>query len=211
MELSFVAGNIQKEEILRKGFPATVKLNWLEDISQFNDHTASDAFFDLQFEEGDPAERAAFLPSFAKPVFIQAVRTTLSSLHHSADLIRINAWPTFIERNIIEISGSVNADAGKILAELQWNYKLLPDVCGFYAPRIVASIINEAYHTLGENVSSKEEIDIAMKLGTNYPFGPFEWSERIGIEKVAALLKTLSKENDRYLPAPALLKELTAV
>ncbi len=210
MELSFVAGNIQKGEISRKGLPETIKLNWLEDISQFKDHPASDAFFDLQFEENDVMERSAFLTSLGRPVFIHAVRTTLSSLPHSTDLIRINTWPTFIERNIIEISGTVNPGAETILATLQWNYKILPDVCGFYAPRIVASIINEAYHTLGENVSSKEEIDIAMKLGTNYPFGPFEWSEKIGIEKVAALLQTLSKENDRYLPAPALLKELTA-
>jgi len=47
---------------------------------------------------------------------------------------------------------------------------------------------------------------VAMKLGTNYPFGPFEWSEKIGINKVFELLRSLSMENDRYTIA-ALLQQ----
>lgn len=68
-------------------------------------------------------------------------------------------------------------------------------------------IINEAYFTLGENVSGKTEIDTAMKLGTNYPFGPFEWSEIIGKEKIYNLLTKLVTEDRRYDPAPFLIKE----
>ena len=41
-------------------------------------------------------------------------------------------------------------------------------------------IINEAFLALQEGVSTKEEINTAMKLGTNYPLGPFEWVEKIG-------------------------------
>ena len=67
-----------------------------------------------------------------------------------------------------------------------------PDDYGFIAARIIAMIINEAYYALQENVSTKQQIDIAMKLGTNYPYGPFEWSEKIGIEKIYLLLKKLS-------------------
>ena len=67
-------------------------------------------------------------------------------------------------------------------------------------------IINEAFFALQENVSSKEEIDTAMKLGTNYPFGPFEWAERIGLKNIFELLTGLSKTQSRYEPA-ALLKQ----
>jgi 3-hydroxybutyryl-CoA dehydrogenase len=34
-----------------------------------------------------------------------------------------------------------------------------------------------------DEISTKAEIDIAMKLGTNYPYGPFEWSEKSGWKK----------------------------
>ena len=65
-------------------------------------------------------------------------------------------------------------------------------------------IINEAWFAFEEGVSSKEEIDIAMKLGTNYPLGPFEWGALIGEKNIYALLKKLSAGNKRYLPAPLL-------
>jgi 3-hydroxybutyryl-CoA dehydrogenase len=72
------------------------------------------------------------------------------------------------------------------------------------AARVIAMIINEAYWGLGEGISTKAEIDIAMKSGTNYPYGPFEWSEKIGLSKIGALLKKLSEEDRRYALAPAL-------
>jgi len=70
-------------------------------------------------------------------------------------------------------------------------------------------IINEAYYALGEEVSSKAEIDTAMKLGTNYPLGPFEWGAKIGLHNIYRLLKLLSVEDDRYIVAPYLEQELT--
>jgi 3-hydroxybutyryl-CoA dehydrogenase len=73
-------------------------------------------------------------------------------------------------------------------------------------PRIIAMIINEAYFTLEQKVSTKEEIDLAMKLGTGYPLGPFEWSNRIGLTKVYSLLSRLNLMEPRYQPS-ALLKQ----
>ncbi len=46
-----------------------------------------------------------------------------------------------------------------------------------------------------------------MKLGTNYPFGPFEWSEIIGLRKIHDLLMALSETDKRYTPAPLLIKD----
>lgn len=67
-------------------------------------------------------------------------------------------------------------------------------------------IVNEAFFALGEGVSTKSEIDVAMKLGTNYPYGTFEWCERIGLEKVHNLLEKLAKTDSRYSVAPAMKK-----
>ena len=69
-----------------------------------------------------------------------------------------------------------------------------------------STIINEAYFTWEEKVSTKDEIDTAMKLGTNYPLGPFEWSERIGPGQVARLLWSLSKTGPEYTPSAALMR-----
>jgi 3-hydroxybutyryl-CoA dehydrogenase len=74
--------------------------------------------------------------------------------------------------------------------------------------RIISLIINEAYLVLQEGTSDRKDIDTAMKLGTNYPYGPIEWSERIGIDLIYHILKSMFEEfgDDRYRITP-LLKE----
>jgi 3-hydroxybutyryl-CoA dehydrogenase len=47
-----------------------------------------------------------------------------------------------------------------------------------------------------------------MKLGTNYPYGPFAWGALIGLDKIVSLLQTLGRENPRYESAASLLKEI---
>ena len=81
----------------------------------------------------------------------------------------------------------------------------MKDVPGFVSARIVAMIINEAYFTWEAGTSSKEEIDIAMKLGTGYPYGPFEWAALIGVEKVAELLERLAEDDPLYELAESLM------
>jgi 3-hydroxybutyryl-CoA dehydrogenase len=91
-----------------------------------------------------------------------------------------------------------------VLEALNWSFQVVPDVKGMIAARVIAMIVNEAYFALGDDVSSKENIDTAMKLGTNYPLGPFEWSEKIGLHNILNLLTSLSEDDKRYLPAPLL-------
>ena len=43
-----------------------------------------------------------------------------------------------------------------------------------------------------------------MKLGTNYPLGPFEWGSRIGLSRIVELLEIMSKTDPRYIPADSL-------
>ena len=50
-------------------------------------------------------------------------------------------------------------------------------------------------------VSTEEEIDTAMQLGTSYPMGPFAWSRQIGLQRIAALLQKLAATDIRYQPA----------
>ncbi|MCH8165234.1 MAG: hypothetical protein IH889_06460, partial [Planctomycetes bacterium] len=66
--------------------------------------------------------------------------------------------------------------------------------------RILAAIINEAGWAHRDGVASEADIDIAMKLGTNYLKGPFEWAEQISGPRVAALLAALNEtvDDDRF-------------
>ena len=97
--------------------------------------------------------------------------------------------------------------AEKIISCFNKTTEWVADVPGFITARVISTIINEAYFTLAEKVSTKDEIDTAMKLGTNYPFGPFEWSEKIGLKNIYGLLLLLSKTNSRYTPSDLLQKE----
>ena len=69
-------------------------------------------------------------------------------------------------------------------------------------------IINEAARSLEEGVASAEEIDIALRLGVNYPQGPLRWADQIGLDEVMAVLEGLQGEtgDDRYRPTPLLKK-----
>ena len=72
--------------------------------------------------------------------------------------------------------------------------------------RVVLAIVNEAFRAMGEGVASGPDIDLAMRLGANHPFGPIEWAERTGLTEVAASLDALSDEDDdAFRPSLALL------
>ncbi|HST06289.1 MAG TPA: 3-hydroxyacyl-CoA dehydrogenase NAD-binding domain-containing protein [Chloroflexia bacterium] len=76
--------------------------------------------------------------------------------------------------------------------------------------RILVMIMNEAAFAVGEGVASVRDIDIAMKLGTNYPKGPLKWADEIGLDTVHSVLKSLiaSLADQRYRPAPLLWQML---
>ncbi len=158
-----------------------------------NKHAA--AYFDLR------ANAAEDYSSIAKPVFTNSMIATLAENHHGSNIIRINAWPGFVEKDLWELAGVVSAEAIGVLEKLHKKYIVVPDEPGFVSARIIAMIINEAFFALDENVSSKNDIDIAMKLGTNYPYGPFEWCEKIGVQQVYQLLAKLSLTDRRFLPS----------
>ena len=70
--------------------------------------------------------------------------------------------------------------------------------------RVLIGIINEAMWAEKDGVASAEDIDTALKLGTNYPKGPFEWTEQIGMDHVQELLVSLNEtvSDDRFSSPP---------
>jgi 3-hydroxybutyryl-CoA dehydrogenase len=208
MHIAVKAGEEQKKEFLSKAIPSAITIQWLGAEDALN-MVKADAYFDLLFSNEFIASNEFIT---IKPVFADAVCCTAKEIGH-ANYIRINAWSGFLAHDIIEIA-ALNDDAKRqaepILQALGWKYAWAPDEPGMIAPRVISMIINEAYFALGENISTKEEIDTAMKLGTNYPYGPFEWGLKIGLEKIYYLLKKLQQQSgSRYIVAPLLEQEVT--
>lgn len=141
------------------------------------------------------------------PVFVNSVTGTAAK--YNLRCTRFNGWPGFLQ-NPVELFAppELLQQTRGILTQLGIHFRQVPDLAGFISARIISSVINEAYFTLGEGIASRQDIDLAMKLGTNYPFGPFEWAEKIGLPKIHSLLSALGREQPMYKPAPQLETEI---
>lgn len=140
-----------------------------------------------------------------------------SWIRHPERLVGISALPSFLSHQLVEFSPAIQtaqaslSKAQDLFIRLGKQVSVVQDRVGMVLPRILCGIINEAYFALQENIALPQDIDVAMKLGTNYPHGPIEWAERIGIHQVYAVLRALRDDlhEDRYRIAP-LLNQMTA-
>ncbi len=189
-----VLANREDFETLKKSNSQSHWIN-IETIADFSAHADADAFFNLLDDAG-----TSQYPETEKPLFINSVLHKIDN----KKMIRINGWNGFLENNAWELTGNINASAKEVLLHLNKTIIQTADEPGFISARIIAMIINEAYYAKGENVSTEAAIDTAMKLGTNYPYGPFEWAQKIGLKNIYQLLATLSLHDNRYQPAPLL-------
>ena len=89
---------------------------------------------------------------------------------------------------------------------------VVKDSPGFVTNRIVTLVFNEAAKLLEENLASIEDIDKIEKLSHNWPMGPFELADLVGIDVVVDLLEGIYRETgwERYKPAP-LLKRMVEI
>ncbi len=184
------------------------------DGDEDEDYKDYDAIFDFNFDDNPEA-----LPHYASlkemPVFVSAVKLSLAEAVYATDtkikyrLFGFNALPGFMDQSLWEVSlfrKFETPELEKIMNHLQISFLPVEDRIGLVKPRIIFMIINEACYTLQEGTASIEDIDTSMKLGTNYPYGPFEWCDKIGIENVFETLAALYEDtkDERYKICPLL-------
>ena len=86
------------------------------------------------------------------------------------------------------------------------------DMPGFAVNRILMPMINEAVYALHEGIASVEDIDTAMKLGTNQPMGPLTLADFIGLDTCLAIMEVLHDglADTKYRPCPLLKQYVQA-
>jgi 3-hydroxybutyryl-CoA dehydrogenase len=121
--------------------------------------------------------------------------------------------PSYLQRSMVE-AGTLGRKSGRGFydydgeqgAEDGGRAESSEDV----ALRVISCIVNEAFLTLSEGVATAEDIDRAMKLGANYPKGPFQWADEIGTDRILNTLDSLrTTHGDAYLAAPQLRRRAT--
>jgi 3-hydroxybutyryl-CoA dehydrogenase len=132
-------------------------------------------------------------------------------------LVGIAALPTLIRNSVVEVSPTIYTSesavdvARKFFKSMKKDVAVVQDRVGMVLPRILCQIINEAMFAVQQDAALPKDIDTAMRLGMNFPSGPFEWGERIGFKQVYAVLNALHADlgEERYRICP-LLKEIAA-
>lgn len=173
-----------------------------------------DVVFDLNLDENTD-NLSLYLEYPGLTVVGCAVKLSLGMMMHEYKdgaeslVFGMNALPTFIDRPVMEMSLRNRLDfdsLADLMDDLGLAYEIVEDRVGMVTPRVVCMIINEAGFTVGEGTANALDIDRAMKLGTNYPMGPFEWADKIGLGNVVNVLSSLQIDSSdgRYKIAPIL-------
>ncbi|HSB90552.1 MAG TPA: 3-hydroxyacyl-CoA dehydrogenase NAD-binding domain-containing protein [Anaerolineales bacterium] len=149
------------------------------------------------------------------PLLVQAADATLSEIHtwctHPERVIGFDglffvgsraATLVAAERCSPEVRRAIEALMNTCGRRAEW----IRDGAGLILPRLVAALVNEAAFALMEATADEPTIDLAMRLGANYPAGPLEWGRRLGWSRVVRVMDHLHAElgEDRYRAAPIL-------
>lgn len=133
-------------------------------------------------------------------------------------LVGFGLLPPINAGGIVEIARALQtADSALEQAVAFWRgvgleTAVVADGPGLIRARLVCCIINEAISALMEGVASAADIDKAMQLGTNYPYGPLAWGDHMGLDTVLGVMNGLHAEwgEDRYRPSPLLRRMVLA-
>ena len=126
------------------------------------------------------------------------------------------AYP-FPEKKFVELVSTENTRMD-VMDKARYFFKALnftvvnsKDHPGFIFNRIIMSMINEAVYEYMYGLASMEDIDQMMRLGANFPMGPFEYADVLGLDRILSMLEWLTEElGPQYRPCPLLRRKVEA-
>jgi 3-hydroxybutyryl-CoA dehydrogenase len=89
---------------------------------------------------------------------------------------------------------------------------VIDDAPGLVVMRTVAMLANEAADAVQQGIGTREDVDLAMLKGVNYPRGPLAWADTIGLSRILQVIDQLAKiyGEDRYRASPLLRRHALA-
>jgi 3-hydroxybutyryl-CoA dehydrogenase len=204
MKIALLGTSSKKEELLSVISSTKHEIVSLESTKNI-DFTNLDVIFDLNFDDNYSNSLNGYLAVPEKClIIVSSLKIQLEAILPQTlqnQVIGINALNSFISRDAIEYCHINNQDFSELFLQLGWKKALkVGSRVGLVSARVVLMIINEAYFTFQEGTANREDINLGLKLGTAYPNGPFEWSDKIGVKDVYEVLYALYQDtlDDRY-------------
>ncbi len=209
MQIIVIGDTVLFQELAEKA-GSEHQLTRLDNAGDYSGDGPVDMVIDFTIEESVDNLFSLFDHIQADLYVLNTVKTSLHELAYltdglDANVIGFNGLPGFIGMDTWEVTSLQK----EIPDTFPFSYIRVDDRVGMVTPRVICMIINEAYYTVQEGTASREDIDLGMKLGTGYPYGPFEWVEKIGVHHVYELLESLYRDTqeERYKICALLRKE----
>ncbi len=144
---------------------------------------------------------------FFADAYATDVAASVTHLRHPERLVGYGVLASLSAQHAVEIvdSESVSDDAlelaQELFASIGKGVMLVEDAPALFLGRVVGSIVNEAVTVVHDQIATPDDVDTAMRLGTNYPIGPIEWGREIGGTRLTRILQRLADaEGSAFAP-----------
>ncbi len=148
-------------------------------------------------------------------ILVDAYATDLNALakrlRHPERVVGFGLLGSLARQSVIEVvdAEETSDDALELAQELfeavGKRVVLVGNSPGLFLGRTIGSIVNEAVCVVQEEIATPDDVDLAMRLGTNYPLGPIAWGREIGGDRVVRILQRLAgAEGAAFAPHRAL-------